>query len=210
MRATTSSTRRRGRPRKIAGPDDILAAALRVFAATGYSRARLEDVAREAGISKAALYLYFDGKQAIFEALVRSAVVPNVERLEALVAGWQGNSADLLRNLIQAIGRLVIESELSAFPKLIVAEAANFPDLAQFYRTQVIERVLGVLASIVSRGVASGEFRPADPALSARLVIAPLLFSTLWKTCFVRDDEPRFDPAPLLSLHVETLIRGLA
>ncbi len=210
MHATSSSTRRRGRPRKIAGPDDILAAALRVFAATGYSRARLEDVAREAGISKAALYLYFDGKQAIFEALVRSAVVPNVERLEALVAGWQGNSADLLRNLIQAIGRLVIESELSAFPKLIVAEAANFPDLAQFYRTQVIERVLGVLASIVSRGVASGEFRPADPALSARLVIAPLLFSTLWKTCFVRDDEPRFDPAPLLSLHVETLIRGLA
>ena len=47
-------------------------------------------------------------------------------------------------------------------------------------------------------------------SLAAGLVIAPLLFSTLWKTCFVRDDEPGFDPAPLLSLHVETLIRGLA
>ena len=203
-------SRRRGRPRKLAGPDEILAAALRVFAETGYSRARLEDVAREAGVSKATLYLYFDSKQAIFEALVRSAVVPNVERLEALVTGAQGSSADLLHTLVQAIGRVVIESELSAFPKLIIAEAANFPDLAQFYRAQVIERVFGVLASIVARGVASGEFRPIDPALAARLVIAPLLFSTLWKTCFVRDDEPSFDPAPLLSLHVETLIRGLA
>lgn len=202
--------RRRGRPRKVAGPDDIVAAALRVFAETGFSRARLEDVAREAGISKATIYLYFDSKQAIFEALVRSAVVPNVERLEALVTGAKGSSADLLRTLVQAIGRVVIESELSAFPKLIIAEAANFPDLAQFYRTQVIERVLGVLASIVARGVASGEFRPTDPRLVARLVIAPLLFSTLWKTCFVRDDEPGFDPAPLMSLHVETLIRGLA
>ena len=203
-------TRRRGRPRKVAGPDDILAAALRVFAETGFSRARLEDVAREAGISKATLYLYFDSKQAIFEALIRSAVVPNVERLEALVTGAKGSSADLLRTLVQAIGRVVIESELSAFPKLIIAEAANFPDLAQLYRAQVIERVLGVLASIVARGVASGEFRPTDPRLAARLVIAPLLFSTSWKTCFVRDDEPRFDPAPLLSIHVETLIRGLA
>lgn len=210
MLDTSSLTRRRGRPRKVAGPDDILAAALRVFAEAGYSRARLEDVAREAGVSKATLYLYFDGKQALFEALVRSAVVPNVERLEALVAGWQGSSADLLRNLVQAIGQLVIESELSAFPKLIVAEASNFPDLAQFYRAQVVERVLGVLASIVARGVDSGEFRQADPELAARLVIAPLLFSTLWKTCFVRDDEPRFDAAPLISLHIETLIRGLA
>jgi AcrR family transcriptional regulator len=202
--------RRRGRPRKVAGPDDILAAALRVFAETGFSRARLEDVAREAGVSKATLYLYFDSKQAIFEALVRSAVVPNVERLEALVAAAQGSSADLLRTLVQAIARAVIESELSAFPKLIIAEAANFPDLAQFYRAQVIERVLGVLASIVARGIASGEFRPIDPGLAARLVIAPLLFSTLWKTCFLRDGDPGFDPAPLLSLHVETLIRGLA
>lgn len=166
-------TRRRGRPRKVAGPDDILAAALRVFAETGFSRARLEDVAREAGISKATLYLYFDSKQAIFEALIRSAVVPNVERLEALVTGAKGSSADLLRTLVQAIGRVVIESELSAFPKLIIAEAANFPDLAQLYRAQVIERVLGVLASIVARGVASGEFRPTDPRLAARLVIAP-------------------------------------
>ena len=207
---TAPLVRRRGRPRKLAGPDEILAAALTVFAETGFSRSRLEDVARAAGVSKATLYLYFDGKQAIFEALVRSAVLVNVERLEALVAGWQGSSADLMRTLVQAIGRLVIESELSAFPKLIVAEASNFPDLAQFYRAQVVERVLGVLASIVARGVGSGEFRPTEPTLAARLVIAPLLFSALWKTCFVRDDEPRFDPAPLLSLHIETLIRGLA
>lgn len=210
MLDTAPHTRRRGRPRKLAGPDDILAAALRVFAETGYARARLEDVAREAGVSKATLYLYFDSKQAIFEALVRSAVVPNVERLEALVAGWQDSSAALLRTLVLAIARVVVESELSAFPKLIIAEAANFPDLAQFYRAQVIERVLGVLASIIERGIASGEFRPTDPRLAARLVIAPLLLSAIWKTCFAREDEARFDPVPLLSLHIETLVRGLA
>ena len=210
MLGTASQPRRRGRPRKIARPEDILAAALRVFAESGYARARLEDVARVAGVSKAALYLYFESKQAIFEALVRSAVVPNVERLEALVAGWQGTTADLLRSFVETIARPLVGGELAGFPKLIIAEASNFPDLAQFYRTMVIERVLGVLASIVKRGVAAGEFRPVDPALAARLVMAPLLFSAIWKTCFVRADEDPFDPTPLLSLHVETLLRGLA
>lgn len=202
--------RQRGRPRKLAGPEELLGAALRVFSERGFAASRLDDVALEAGVSKAALYLYFESKQAIFEALVRSAVVPNVERLEAAVAGWQGNAADLLRMLVQAIARIVIDSEVSAFPKLIIAEASNFPDLAKLYRTAVIERVLGVLASIVERGIASGEFRPTDPQLAARLVIAPLLFSAIWKTCFARHDTEPFDPAPLLALHIDTLVKGLA
>ncbi|MBL8689781.1 MAG: TetR/AcrR family transcriptional regulator [Rhodospirillaceae bacterium] len=205
-----ATSRPRGRPRKLAGPEDLLAAALRVFSERGFAASRLDDVAREAGVSKAALYLYFESKQAIFEALVRSAVVPNVERLEAMVAGWRGSAADLLRTLVQAIARIVVDGEVAAFPKLIIAEASNFPDLAKLYRTAVIERTLGLLASIVRRGVAAGEFRPTDPELAARLVIAPILFASLWKTCFARHDKVPFDPAPLLELHVDTLVKGLA
>jgi AcrR family transcriptional regulator len=202
--------RRRGRPRKIAGPEDLLAVALRVFSEKGFAATRLDDVARKAGVSKATLYLYFESKQAIFEALVRSAVIPNVERLEAMVAGWTGSAGDLLRSLVEAIARLVVESEIAAFPRLIIAEASNFPDLAKLYRTAVIERVLGLLASIIRRGIASGEFRETDPTLAARLVIAPVLLSAIWKTCFARHDAAPFDPAPLLRLHVDTLLRGLA
>ncbi len=205
-----STSRPRGRPRKVAGPEELLAAALRVFSERGFAASRLDDVAREAGISKAALYLYFESKQALFEALVRSAVLPNVERLEALVAGWQGSAADLLRSLVRAIARIVVDSDVSAFPKLIIAEASNFPDLAKLYRSAVIERVLGLVASIVRRGIERGEFRRTDADLAARLVIAPVLLSAIWKTCFARHDSQPFDPAPLLELHVDTLVRGLA
>jgi AcrR family transcriptional regulator len=206
----STAPRRRGRPRKIARPEDLLAAALRVFAERGFAAARLDDVAREAGVSKAALYLYFESKQAIFEALVRSAVLPNIERLEAMVAGSEESAGDLLRRLVQAVARLVVETELAAFPKLIVAEATNFPDLARLYRSAVIERVLGLVSRIIRRGIETGEFRPADPHLAARLVMAPLLFAALWKTCFAPHDPMPFDPAPLLALHVDVLVRGLA
>jgi AcrR family transcriptional regulator len=201
---------RRGRPRKVASPEQILPAAFRVFAESGYAAARLEDIARTAGVSKAALYGYYDSKQAIFEALVRSAVVPNVERIEDLVRRWRGSAGDLLRRFVDTVARVLVAGELSAFPKLIIAEASNFPHLADFYRRTVVERVLAVLARIIRRGIRRGEFRPVDPAAAARLCLAPLLFAAIWRTCFHRPDEGPFDPAPLLALHVETILKGLA
>jgi AcrR family transcriptional regulator len=202
--------RRRGRPRKIAGPEQILPAALRVFAESGYAGARLEDIARLAGLSKAALYGYYEGKEAIFEALVRSAVVPNIERLEFLVSGWRGSAAELLRRFFETLAQVVRTTELAAFPKLIIAEASNFPHLADFYRRTVIERGLAVLARIIRRGIRRGEFRRVDPAAAARLCIAPVLFAMIWRTCFHRPEDGPFDPAPLLALHVETMLKGLA
>ena len=202
--------RRRGRPRKVASPEQILPVALRVFAESGYAATRLEDVARAAGVSKAALYGYYDGKEAIFEALVRSAVVPNIERIEDLVRRWRGSAGDLLRRFVDTVAGLLVAGELAAFPKLIIAEASNFPHLADFYRRTVVERVLAVLARIVRRGIRRGEFRAVDPAAAARLCIAPLLLAAIWRTCFHRPDDGPFDPAALLSLHVETIVRGLA
>jgi AcrR family transcriptional regulator len=204
------SPRSRGRPRKLAGPQEILPAALRVFAATGFAATRLEDVARAAGLSKAALYLYFDSKEAIFEALVRSAVVPNVERVEREIEAWSGSAAELLRMLLTRLGRAMIESEIAVFPKLIIAEATNFPALADFYRQAVIDRALGLFARVVARGVASGEFRATDPALAARLCIAPLLLSALWRTCFARPGDGSPEATALLDLHADTVLRGLA
>jgi AcrR family transcriptional regulator len=50
----------------------VIAAAVRVFAADGYRSARMSDVAREAGLSEAALYRYVDGKEDLFVLAIRS------------------------------------------------------------------------------------------------------------------------------------------
>src|SRR5258708_16501064 len=62
----------------------ILKAALSVFAAHGFEAARLEDVAARAGVAKGTLYLYFRDKEALFEALVRSAVSPLLEHMDRI------------------------------------------------------------------------------------------------------------------------------
>ena len=93
----------RWRRRKEARPDEILAAALASFAERGFAATRLEDVAARAGISKGTLYLYFGGKEELFEAVVRAMLLPNLEQLEALAATYEGPSAKLLERLLLTI-----------------------------------------------------------------------------------------------------------
>src|SRR5271154_2209411 len=111
---------RRWRRRKEARPAEILAAALDVFRARGFAAARLEDVAAKAGVSKGTLYLYFPGKEALFKALVREAVLPNIERAEALASTHPGPASAILGELLTNFGLLMAtDDRVSAFPKLM-------------------------------------------------------------------------------------------
>src|ERR1700754_5327459 len=85
------------RRRKADRPAEIVAAALAVFAERGFAAARLEEIARRAGVSKGALYLYFETKEEIFRAVVDQAIAPNIEAIRAMVAAHPGPLADLLR-----------------------------------------------------------------------------------------------------------------
>ena len=60
-------------------PREICAAALDLFAEKGFAAARLDEIARRAGVSKGTLYLYFHNKEDLFRAVVRDTVAPNVE-----------------------------------------------------------------------------------------------------------------------------------
>lgn len=209
MHRDAASPTPRWRRRKADRPGEVLSAALAVFAEKGFAAARVEDIAARAGLSKGTLYLYFSSKDEIFRALVRERLVPNIATFEAHVGAYDGPSADLVRSFITVIAGRVAGSELAALPKLIIAEASHFPALRDFYRAEVISRGLGVLAGIVARGQARGEFRPMDPLNAARLIIAPLLLTALWRQIFGPGDPEPFDIAAFLRDHADVVLKGL-
>ena len=65
-------------------PREICAAALDVFARKGFAAARLDEIARQAGVSKGTLYLYFKSKEELFQVMVREAIAPNFDGLRAV------------------------------------------------------------------------------------------------------------------------------
>ena len=198
----------RWRRRKEARPDEILAAALASFAERGFAATRLDDVAARAGISKGTLYLYFNGKEELFEAVVRATLVPNLERLEALSATFDGPSAQLLERLLLTIAG-VVDSQVGAIPKLVIAEAGNFPELARFYLDEVVRRGLRLIGTIVRRGIGRGEFRPIDVDHAVFCVIAPMLLAALWKRSLEPHDEAPLDAQALAQAQLDLVLRGL-
>jgi AcrR family transcriptional regulator len=201
----------RWRRRKEERPGEILQAALETFVERGFAAARLEEVARRAGVTRGTMYLYFPSKQALFEAVVRRSVIPGIERAEQISSGFQGDSADLLERLVRDWWERVGNSPtLGGLPKLVMAEAANFPDLARFYHEQVVRRGQAVLARAVQRGIQRGEFDPdVDPAIIARLAVAPLLVVTQWCHSFGPVVGEFMDADAILETHVRMLRRAL-
>ena len=207
--ARKSEPKPRWRRRAEARPAEILDAALTVFSARGFAAAKLDDVAKEAGISKGTLYLYFESKEALFEAMALELMrVPVLAQLETIAKAETATEG--LRQLIQFMTRMLDDPRRSALPKLIIAESAGFPELARIWLKTVIQPVRQRLVALIEAGIASGEFRKVDPWETTKLVIAPFLLTAIWRRTFEHIDNRRFDFAALLRQHTEFLLRGLA
>jgi len=201
---------KRWQRRKDARPPEILEAALAVFAEKGFAATRLDDVAAKAGITKGTIYLYFDSKQALFEALARQSIGVQIDQVTAQLAQFPGSSSDLLRFVLGTMGNFAITSDRVVLPRLVLAEAANFPQLAEFWRREVVERGIALMSGIIQRGIDRGEFRKIEPAHAARLCVAPILVIVLWRTTFARFDAEPYDYQGLIDAHLATLLKGLA
>src|ERR1700712_5869603 len=84
MSASAPQTEPRWRRLPEERPQQILKAALAIFAERGLAQARLEDIAKRAGLSKGTIYLYFPNKEELFREVVRSTVIAQIERGEAV------------------------------------------------------------------------------------------------------------------------------
>jgi len=200
----------RWKRRKAARPQEILEAAQGVFAERGFTRTRMEDIARRAGVTKGTIYLYFENKEAVFENLVQESIGTALNQVLETVEHYQGSSRDLLRNALTGIGQFVLMSERAVLPKIVIAESGNFPEMVRFYRTEVIDKGLALLMRVIRRGVESGEFRDLPAEHVARLCIAPLLLAAFWRTTFAQFDDKPYDYKGLIDTHTDVLLRGLA
>ncbi|HEY7978056.1 MAG TPA: TetR/AcrR family transcriptional regulator [Rhizomicrobium sp.] len=200
----------RWRRRKTARPQEILEAALGCFAEKGFAASRMDDIAERAGVTKGTIYLYFENKDAVFKALVRESIGAQIAQVIESIRAYKGPSRELLRNAVTMIAHFAATSDRVVLPKIIVAEAGNFPELARFYRDEIIDKGLGAMTSVIARGVERGEFRDVNPDHVARMMIAPILLSIFWRTTFAQFDTEPYDYLAFLKSHLDILLRGIA
>jgi AcrR family transcriptional regulator len=189
---------------------EILAAALTVFAEKGFYAAHMREIGKRAGITQGTTYLYFKSKEEIFKSLVQESIGPQLMQLEQMAHEFEGSTPDLIRLVMRAIIVFLMGSNRAILPKLIIGETGNFPELARFYKTEVSDRVLGMFEGIVRRGIERGEFRDIDPRHGGRLVYQPIMFTAIWRASFGALDSEPYDYEGLIETHLNVLLRGLA
>jgi AcrR family transcriptional regulator len=199
----------RWRRRAEARPDEILDAALDVFVAEGFDAARMEDVARRAGLSKAGVYLYFDGKEALLKALIAREVAPVAARAAAMAEAGAADPEGALRAIAAFVGGQLANPRIFAVPRLVLSIANRFPDIADLYRREVIDRARAALAALVEAGVARGVFRDVDPEVAVRLIIGPIMAETMLRHVFGVTDAAR-EPQALIDATLAALKSGAA
>jgi AcrR family transcriptional regulator len=180
----------------------IVAAGLDEFVARGFSATRLDDVAKRAGVAKGTIYLHFKDKEALFEELVRTAIVPLIGRLAALPPP-AGSVRDTLETFARTFIQEVATTRRADIIRLIVAEGPRFPAIADFYYREVISRGLSAMRALIELGIRRGEIR--NPALAdfPQIVVAPAIVGVIWKTLFER--HAPLDALAMLRVHLDLI-----
>lgn len=196
--------------RPAARPEEILRAALLVFGAAGYADARLADIARQAGLSKAALYLYFDSKAALFREMVRSRARTALTE-ESAAAGFFPDSAEKkLRRLIRETWAALRRPELAGLTRLVHAEASRFPELGRLYQDEVVARIQSRLERVLAAGRARGEFRSVAHDFALLALPSWLLHQALLRDVLGDRNTAALSDEQFLEGSMDLLLHGLA
>jgi AcrR family transcriptional regulator len=178
--------------------DAIVAAALAEFSEKGFAAARLDDVAKRAGVAKGTIYLHFADKRALFEGIVHLIIGPALAQLET---GYR-KDGESMRGYLERI-MLPIALSLGTSPRrdvvrLLIAEGARFPEVAEIYYREVVERAMALVRELARSARETGEIGDDTLARFPQLLIAPALVGTVWSSLF-----ERFQP-----LDIEALFRA--
>ena len=153
--------------------ESILAAARRMFLASGFGAVSMDAIAREAGASKATLYAYFASKEELFGAVVAGEG-------ERYFRGFSASELDpgeveaSLMDIARRFLELVLSPDAIAVNRITVAEAVRFPQLGDVFWRAGPERTRAQIEAFLRRADAVGTLRVADPRLAAEQFIALL------------------------------------
>ena len=201
--------------RKDARPGELLSAALDLFVEKGFAATRVEEVAQRAGVSKGTLFLYFPSKVDLFKAVVRHHLTGLFNEWNAEFDSYQGSTADMVRYCMRQWWERVGATQISGITKLVMTEAHHFPEVAEFYRQEVIVPGNDLIRRILLRGVARREFRELNVDHAIYSIIAPMIFIILWKhslapCCAMGSDSlSQLDPNAFVASQADIILQGL-
>jgi AcrR family transcriptional regulator len=188
-----NKTVKRGRGRPQARPDEVTLhliheAARREFLESGYAATCMEAVAARAGVSTKTLYRLVPNKAVLFEGMV-------TDRLDEFFAGITAETVDgpdlatALETMLINCAGLTLDKEVVGVHRLVIAESERFPELAQAFYRNGIQRVPVTLAQWLEAQRKRGLIRLEDPKAAAGMLLG-MMISEPQRAAILRQGKP--------------------
>lgn len=202
------SVRRRLRPE--ARRAELMEAALAVFAELGFERATLHDVAERAGVTKGALYHYFESKDQLFIELVRARLGTLVLASDARIAAADSSATreELLREVLQETWTTLQEPHMVELSRLVMMELPNFPEVGKAFFDEVVLPARRAMRRIWEREpVAAGDAKRVDALVAS---IPSMMFGVaMTRRMLAGIDPQRLDDDLVGRTIVDALLAGV-
>jgi AcrR family transcriptional regulator len=200
-----TETRRR---RKAERPQEILDAAFVEFSRHGYAVTTLDQIAERAGVTKGTIYVYFENKEHLFISMVRALKKATLDTVRDMFERHDGSTADLLRAQFSFIYQHIVEDKRRReVVRMLIAEAARFPELADRYHEEILSPCLDMLKQAIQRGIDRGEIRKSPIVDSPQVIFAPIVLVDQWMMMF--DDRQPLDLKTYFDAHLDLVLNGL-
>jgi len=197
--------------RKEARPQELLDAALELFVEKGFSATRSDEVAERAGVSKGTLYLYYPSKEELLKAVIQQNLGQIIAQGTGIVDEFEGPTAELLSMLMNLWWDRVGNTPAGGIHKIMMSEVRNFPEIAQFYRDEIIQPATDLLGRTLQRGIDRGEFRALPVVEVTQALFAPLIFMALHKHSFgaCPAEGLSMNCNGVIETHIDLMLNGL-
>jgi TetR/AcrR family fatty acid metabolism transcriptional regulator len=170
--------------------NQILDAALRVFARSGFHEARMDDIVQEAGLSKGALYWYFKSKEDIITAISQRLFTTDIEQLQGLLQAEGSVSERLLQLMRDRIAGLQSMSSVISILFEFYAAALHQENVRQFIQ-RYFQDFHEMLVALIQQGIDRGEFRQVNAVETA--IALDSMFEGLVMRWLIEPDAVQWD-----------------
>lgn len=173
-------------------PDEIIDAARQLFIAQGYAATKVSQIAKLSGVQPGTLYVYFENKQELFKAVIRSSLEPLLAYADREISSYTGTTQNLIRRLVHEYWELVESEKSHGIVRLVVAEAKNFPEFAEFYTQHLIAPTRTMICRVLEYALKQNELKLLNIEMASRII-----FMVLHETIMYADSFSEFDPQPV-------------
>tara|TARA_B100000378_G_scaffold270473_1_gene259738 strand:+ start:362 stop:991 length:630 start_codon:yes stop_codon:yes gene_type:complete len=181
----------------------ILDAALSTFAAKGFASARIEDIAKAAGVGKGTVYLYFPDKESLFKSLIGDDLAPLIAHGAGILEATPQSPRTALSAFYALVESEVLDTQRADLLRLMITEMPNFPDIAAYYHANLIRPGMQLVQKLLTIAHDRGELRSEQALRVPQMVVAPILISAIWGMLFSPFGE--FDRRAAFELSLDSL-----